>query len=183
MLNFFLRHRKRKFSMHGQGEKRRRQKQKDFLSPDLGEDFFQNSGTLGIQPSTDFFNLLRENFCILRTKKTKCRLQIWEQINKYISKKIPGGWLQSGRFTHQTENLNSSLIRVPEIATGVNPFLMLFYGKGDDYPMCHAKGMTFVGSVGHLTALTRREALVRIPDLSHQAQNFPWVRWACLNSC
>lgn len=67
------------------------------------------------------------------------------------------------------------------MATGANPFLMLFYGKGDDYPVCHAKGMTSAGSVGHLTALARREALVRIPDLSHQTQNFPWVCRARLN--
>lgn len=71
------------------------------------------------------------------------------------------------------ENLSSSLIRVPQIATEVNPFLMLLCGEGDDYPMCQAKGMTPAGPVGHLAALTRRGALVGVPDLSHQAQNDP----------
>lgn len=156
---------------------------KAFLSSGLGENLSQNAGALGMQLSTDFFNLLGENFCILRTKKTKCRLQIWEQIEKYILKKIPREWLPSGRFTHQAENLSSSLIRVPQIATEVNPFLMLFCGKGDDYPMCHAIGMTPAGPAGHLTAPTRQEALVGIPDLSHQAQHLPWVCCTYLNSC
>ena len=120
-----------------------------------------------------WLNLVVKNVCILRTKKTKCRLQIWERIKKYISRKIPRGWLRSGRFTYQAENLLSSLIRVPPVAAEVNPFLMLFCGEGDDYPMCHAKAVTSVSPVGHLSALARREALAGIPALSHQAQNFP----------
>lgn len=164
------------------GKKEEKQRQKAFLSY-LSEDFLQSLSTLEMQLSPGLFNWVRENFCILRTKKAKCRLQIWEQIKKYISRKTPRGWLRSGRFTHQAENPCSSLIRVPPIATEVNPFLMLFCGKGDDYPMCHAKGMTSVSPVGHLTALARPEAPTGIPDLSHQAQHFPWVCWARLNSC
>lgn len=119
---------------------------------------------------------------ILRTKKTKCRLQIWEQIKKYISRKIPWGWLRSGRFsfTHQAENLSNSLIRVPQVAAQVNPFLMLFRGIGDDYPTCPAKGMIPADPDAHLTTPARRKALVGTQDLSHQVQNPPWVGSAVL---
>lgn len=57
-------------------KKRRTQKQAALLSPDMGEDFFQNSGTLGMQLRTGFFQLFADHLCLLRTKKTEHRLQI-----------------------------------------------------------------------------------------------------------
>lgn len=68
----------------------RRQKQNAFLSPDLGEDFFQIIGALGMQLKTGFFYLLGENACILRTNKTKCRLQIRINQEMHLKEKPPG---------------------------------------------------------------------------------------------
>ena len=42
--------------------------------------------------------------------------------------------------------------KIPQVTTEVNPFLMLFGGKGDDYPMCPAKGRALAGLVAHLIA-------------------------------
>lgn len=42
------------------------------------------------------------------------------------------------------------------IASEVNPFLMLLCGQGDDYPMCHAEGIASISPAGHLTALARQ---------------------------
>lgn len=89
--------------------------------------------------AADLLNLHRGNSHILRTKKTKCWLQIQNKSKTISRGEIPWEWLGSRYVSHQAENLSRPLIRDPEIATEVNPFLLWLCGKGAAYPMCHAE--------------------------------------------
>lgn len=181
-LIFFFSHHRLKAASTQDSWGKAETKERASLRPECGENFIQNLRILHRQLTSW---ICTEEIPILPEQR-KLSVGYKSRTNKklYLKKKIPWERLGSRYVTHQAENLSRPLIRDPEIATEVNPFLLWLCGKGAAYPMCHAQRNSSWELATHLTALAgRQEAPVAIPALSHQALNFPWVHWACPNSC